>query len=130
MKYTATELKVFEELITAKMEATKEECRDIKAMLKELSDTSTTEDGDSASRITESDTLAVLLCRKETYLDQLKAAFWRTQNGTFGICQASGKLIPKERLYAHLCASMSVSAKDAAKAKEGSSTYKITFTEK
>jgi len=53
--------------------------------------------------------------RDEKYLKQIDEAFERIENGTYGICRITGKLIPKERLMAVPTTTISVEAKNAEK---------------
>ena len=53
--------------------------------------------------------------RDEKYLKQLDDALERIENGTYGICRVTGKLIPKERLMAVPTTTISVEAKNAEK---------------
>jgi DnaK suppressor protein len=49
--------------------------------------------------------------RDEKYLKQIEAALDRVENGTFGICRVTGKLISKERLEAVPTTTISYEAK-------------------
>jgi RNA polymerase-binding protein DksA len=53
--------------------------------------------------------------RDEKYLKQLDDALERIDNGTYGICRVTGKLIAKERLIAVPTTTISVEAKNAEK---------------
>lgn len=53
--------------------------------------------------------------RDEKYLKQIDDALERVENGTYGICRITGKLIPKERLIAVPTTTISVEAKNAEK---------------
>ena len=53
--------------------------------------------------------------RDEKYLKQIDDALERIQNGTYGICRITGKLIQKERLLAVPTTTISVDAKKAEK---------------
>ena len=56
-----------------------------------------------------------LAARQQKFIRDLRAALIRIENGTYGICQATGKLIPKERLRIVPHATMTVEAKEASK---------------
>ena len=56
-----------------------------------------------------------LAARQQKFIRDLRAALIRIENGTYGICQATGKLIPKERLMIVPHATMTVEAKEASK---------------
>jgi RNA polymerase-binding transcription factor DksA len=55
---------------------------------------------------------AILAGRQEKFLRGLKNALIRIENKTYGICRVTGKLIPKERLYAVPHATLSIEAKN------------------
>ncbi len=55
---------------------------------------------------------AILAGRQEKFLRDLKNALIRIENKTYGICRVTGKLIPKERLYAVPHATLSIEAKN------------------
>ena len=112
-------LKEFEALIIAKQEAAKQTCREIKESLAELERSGCADESDMSSAITERDVLLVQLTRQETFLVDLGLAMRRIRAGTYGICQATNKNIPLERLRAHPTASMALSEKEAAKKMEG-----------
>ena len=44
--------------------------------------------------------LSQLALRQERFISQLESALVRIKNSTYGVCIDTGKLIPKERLYA------------------------------
>ncbi|MBK5194922.1 MAG: TraR/DksA C4-type zinc finger protein, partial [Proteiniphilum sp.] len=48
-------------------------------------------------------------------IQNLQAALIRIENGTYGVCRETGKLIPKERLRAVPHATLSIEAKSAKK---------------
>ena len=56
-----------------------------------------------------------LAARQQKFIRDLRAALIRIEIGTYGICQATGKLIPKERLMIVPHATMTVEAKEASK---------------
>ena len=49
--------------------------------------------------------------RQRKFIQHLQAALVRIENKTYGVCRATGKLIPKERLRAVPHATLSVDAK-------------------
>jgi len=53
--------------------------------------------------------------RQMKFIQNLQAALIRIENGTYGICRETGKLIPKERLRAVPHATLSIEAKSAKK---------------
>ncbi|WP_294225865.1 MULTISPECIES: TraR/DksA C4-type zinc finger protein [Chryseobacterium] len=58
---------------------------------------------------------SILAGRQEKFLRDLKNALIRIENKTYGICRVTGKLIPKERLFAVPHATLSIEAKNMQK---------------
>ena len=54
-----------------------------------------------------------MAARQQKFIQSLQAALVRIENKTYGICRATGKLIPKERLRAVPHATLSIEAKQA-----------------
>ena len=105
-RYSADELKEFEELILEKIEKAKSELNYIKSSLNKTSETGignsfgtvkTLEDG---AETAEKESLNQLAARQQKFLNNLEKALIRIKNGTYGICIDSGNLISKERLRA------------------------------
>ncbi|MCS6895140.1 MAG: TraR/DksA family transcriptional regulator [Bacteroidia bacterium] len=102
-RYTAEELAEFKRLILTKLEEAEKEYQRLKESLGEL--VSAAEDqyrtGEyMGSEYSEKVQLERLLQHNLKYIDALKRALIRIENGTYGICKVTGKLIPKERLLA------------------------------
>lgn len=75
------------------------------ARLKEENDAVTTSDDgvdleDEASLETESRTETALLIQQQHELDEVNHALVKIENGTYGVCEASGDIISLERLRA------------------------------
>jgi RNA polymerase-binding transcription factor DksA len=70
------------------------------------------EDG---STTTEKERLSDLVLIKQKHINNLENALIRIKNKVYGICRETGKLIPKERLYAVPHATLSIEAKSARK---------------
>ena len=105
-RYSADELKEFEELILEKIEKAKNELNFIKSSLNKSSETGignsfgtvkTLEDG---AETAEKESLNQLAARQQKFLMNLEKALIRIKNGTYGICVDTGNLISKERLRA------------------------------
>lgn len=102
-RYTAEELAEFKQLIQQKLEEAEKEYSRLKTTLDDL--VSATEDqyrtGEYlGSEYSEKIQLERLLQHTIKYIDALKRALIRIENGTYGICKVTGKLIPRERLLA------------------------------
>ena len=102
-RYSADELKEFEELILEKIEKAKNELNFIKSSLNKSSETGignsfgtvkTLEDG---AETAEKESLNQLAARQQKFLMNLEKALIRIKNGTYGICVDTGNLISKER---------------------------------
>lgn len=116
-RYSDEELQEFKEIILAKLEKAKKEYDNLTASLRnsygnDIADTSPTfkvlEEGASTR---DREDMARLAERQRSFINHLQAALVRIENKTYGICRATGKLIPKERLRAVPHATLSIDAK-------------------
>lgn len=116
-RYSDDELMEFKELILKKMELAKNDYDQLMKVLmnregNSVEDTSPTykvmEEGFSTQSREEISSLAA---RQQKYIKNLQAALARIENKTYGICRATGKLIPKERLRAVPHATLSIEPK-------------------
>lgn len=116
-RYSDEELQEFKELILAKIEKAQREYDTLRASLmnnegNDVADTSPTfkvlEEGaytlgkEEAARLAE---------RQRQFIQKLQAALVRIENKTYGICRATGQLIPKERLRVVPHATLSIDGK-------------------
>lgn len=118
LRYSDEELQEFKELILAKLEKAEREFENLCSSLRNsddngVADTSPTfkalEDGAFTLGREESARLAE---RQRVFINHLKAALVRIENKTYGVCRATGKLIPKERLRAVPHATLSIEGKE------------------
>ncbi|WP_302986068.1 TraR/DksA C4-type zinc finger protein [uncultured Muribaculum sp.] len=116
-RYTDEELQEFKELILAKLEKAQRDYDLLKANVmnndgNDTADTSPTfkvlEEGASTLGKEEAGQLAQ---RQMKFIQHLQAALVRIENKTYGICSATGKLIPKETLRAVPHATLSIDVK-------------------
>ena len=120
-RYSDEELEEFRQIINEKIEKAQAEydslCRPLmNSEGNDVADTSPTfkvlEDGaytlgrEEAARLAE---------RQRVFINKLRAALVRIDNKTYGICRATGKLIPKERLRIVPHATLSVEGKEMQK---------------
>lgn len=117
-KYNETELAEFKEIILRKLEKARE---DLKLLTEAYSnqsehgtnDTSPTfkvlEEGQQVLSKEENSRMAA---RQQRFITNLENALTRIENGTYGICRVTGKLISKERLKAVPHATLSIDAKN------------------
>ena len=117
-RYSDEELQEFKELILAKLEKAR---RDLKMLTDAYTnnnehgtnDTSPTfkvlEEGYQVLSKEENSKLAV---RQQKFITNLENALVRIENGSYGICRATGKLISKERLKSVPHATLCIDAKN------------------
>ena len=116
-RYSDEELEEFKQLINAKIELAQREYQ-------QIMDTLTGKDGngvddtmptykvlEEGSMTQTKEELTNMAARQQKFIQGLKAALVRIENKTYGICRATGKLIPKERLRAVPHATLSIEAK-------------------
>ncbi len=119
-RYSQEELQEFKELILSKIATAEKDLEMLQQAVagneNEAADTAPTfktlEEGSNVLLKEENQKLAA---RQQKFIRDLRAALIRIENGTYGICQATGKLIPKERLMIVPHATMTVEAKEASK---------------
>jgi len=116
-KYTKKELKEFEKIILKKIDNSTKELEYIKESLlrKNVSGTDSTQGAlktleDGADTL-EKESLSQLAGRQQKFINNLQNALIRINNGTYGICKDTGKLINKARLKAVPHATLSIEAK-------------------
>jgi len=116
-KYNRDELEEFREIILRKLEKARADYLLLKQTIanedgNDTMDTSPTfkvlEEGASVLSKEEAGKLAQ---RQLKFIQHLEGALIRIENGTYGICRATGKLIAKERLRAVPHATLSIEAK-------------------
>ena len=116
-RYSDEELQEFKELILQKLAKAQADYELLKASVNntegnDVADTSPTfkvlEEGATTLSKEESGRLAE---RQMKFIQHLQAALVRIENKTYGICRATGKLIPKERLRAVPHATLGIDAK-------------------
>lgn len=116
LRYSDEELQEFKELILTKLEKAQHEyeslCATIRGNEQDTGDTSPTfkvlEEGASTRDREEAVRMAE---RQRSFIKHLQAALVRIDNKTYGICRATGQLIPKERLRAVPHATLSIDQK-------------------
>lgn len=115
--YTAEELQEFKQLILEKLEKARAEYKSLQESLRETTENAA--DGYNISEYgadtQEKEQLELFLMRQAKFIDSLERALIRIENGTYGKCKVTGKLIPKERLRAVPHTEISIEAKLAQK---------------
>ncbi|MGM0648910.1 MAG: TraR/DksA family transcriptional regulator [Bacteroidota bacterium] len=117
-RYSEEELQEFKEIILEKLDKAKRDYEMYKSALNhdgsnDVEDTSPTfkvlEEGATVLSKEEAGRLAQ---RQAKFIQHLNAALVRIENGTYGVCRETGKLIAKERLKAVPHATLSIEAKN------------------
>lgn len=111
--YTKAELEEFRQIINDKLAESRAEQKRLADNLKALSGNSAdsfnfTEFGNESR---EKEQVEILMARQAKFSDKLEKALIRIENGTYGICRVTHKLIPKERLRIVPHATTTVEAK-------------------
>jgi RNA polymerase-binding transcription factor DksA len=117
-RYSDAELVEFKELISEKLENSRNELKYLQEQINrsgDIGDDSDTkfsglEDG---SATMEREYLNQMASRQIQYIQHLEKALVRIENKTYGICRDTGKLISPERLRAVPHATLSIEAKNA-----------------
>lgn len=117
-RYTDEELEEFRQIILEKLEKATREYDNLTQSLKN-SDGNDTADTSPTFKVLEEgaytlgkEETARLAERQRVFINHLRAALVRIDNKTYGICRATGKLIPKERLRAVPHATLCVEEKN------------------
>lgn len=106
LRYSREELIEFEEIIREKLISARKEVAFIKETLSRRNDSGTDTTSSSTKVLedgadtAEKESLNQLASRQLKFIQQLENALIRIRNGSYGVCIATGKLIPKERLRA------------------------------
>lgn len=106
LRYSREDLTEFEQIIRDKLTNAKREVAFIKETLSRRNDSGTDNTASSAKVLedgadtAEKESLNQLASRQLKFIQQLENALIRIRNGSYGVCIASGKLIPRERLRA------------------------------
>ena len=121
-RYSDEELEEFRRIIVDMLEKAKAEYNTLRKVVmhngtNDIEDTTpsfkTVED-DGATQLSREEA-SQLAQRQYKFIQNLEAALVRIENKTYGICRATGKLIPKERLRLVPHATLTVEAKEKMK---------------
>lgn len=118
VRYSDEELEEFRQIILTKLAAATSLYDELVASLRadegnDTADTASTFKAlEEGANTLEREATARLAERQLQFINHLKAALIRIDNKTYGICRASGKLIPKERLRAVPHATLCVEEKN------------------
>lgn len=117
-RYSDSELQEFKELITEKLENSRNELKYLQEQINRSSDIGDDSDTrfsglEDGSATMEREYLNQMASRQLQYIQHLEKALVRIENKTYGICRETGKLISPERLRAVPHATLSIEAKKA-----------------
>lgn len=99
--YSKEELQEFKEIILEKIAEAK---RNLELLNEAVANENLEADAptfkvlEEGSNVMSKEGNAKLAARQQKFIKDLEAALIRIENGTYGICRITGKLIPKERL--------------------------------
>ncbi len=116
-RYSAAELKEFEDIIKGKIEQAERTLEPDRAALMQFTGHGTDDtykappDLEDGAFTLQREELVRRVDRQLTYIAQLKAALGRIHRGDYGVCRVTGKLIPKDRLRVVPHATLTVEAK-------------------
>lgn len=118
-KYNQKELAEFKAIIDIKLEKARKEYDIFKGSISRNDDHGTDDTSptfkvlEEGSEVLSKEENAQLASRQQKFIEHLEHALMRIQNGTYGMCRQTGKLISKERLKAVPHATLSIEAKQA-----------------
>ncbi len=110
-RYTKAELKDFEKIIDQKLEEAINQLEFYLNSVSENADGAKIKGLDDGTGTRERERMITLAGRQRKYIQHLENAKLRIQNGVYGVCRETGKLISKERLKAVPHATLSIAAK-------------------
>ena len=110
--YSQDVLDEFDALISKKLSEAQEEFDALTGRLKELNENASSNMLTDSADAVALEELNLLLSRQRMLIENLTNALVRVRNKTYGICRATGELIPIERLRAVPHATLSVEAKN------------------
>ena len=117
VKYSEEDLQEFKEIINQKIARSEADLALLKAAYKNDADNGTNDTSpsfksfDEGSDVMNKEANVQLAIRQEKFLRDLNNALMRIENGTYGVCRVTGKLIQKERLKLVPHATLSIEAK-------------------
>jgi RNA polymerase-binding transcription factor DksA len=116
-KYSEEDLQEFRAIINKKKARAEEDLQLLKAAYKNDADNGTNDTSssfksfDEGSEVMNKEANVQLAIRQEKFIRDLNNALLRIENGTYGVCRVTGKLIQKERLKIVPHATLSIEAK-------------------
>ena len=117
LKYSEEDLQEFKAIIEKKKARAQEDLALLKAAYKNDANNGTDDTShsfksfDEGSEVMNKEANVQLAIRQEKFIRDLNNALLRIENGTYGVCRVTGKLIQKERLKLVPHATLSIEAK-------------------
>ena len=117
VKYTEEDLQEFKEIIDKKIARAEEDLALLQSSYKNDANNGTDDtlssfkSFDEGSEVMSKEANVQLAIRQEKFIRDLKNALLRIENGTYGVCRVTGKLIQKQRLRLVPHATLSIEAK-------------------
>ena len=117
VKYTEEDLAEFKAIIDKKIARAEEDLALLRSAYKNDANNGTDDtlssfkSFDEGSEVMSKEANVQLAIRQEKFIRDLKNALLRIENGTYGVCRVTGKLIQKERLKLVPHATLSIEAK-------------------
>ena len=117
LKYNEKDLQEFKDIINKKKARAEEDLALLKAAYKNDADNGTNDTSssfksfDEGSEVMNKEKNVQLAIRQEKFIRDLNNALLRIENGTYGVCKSTGKLIQKERLKLVPHTTLSIEAK-------------------
>ena len=117
VRYSDEDLQEFKEIIFKKIARAEEDLALLQSSYKNDANNGTDDTSpsfksfDEGSEVMSKEANVQLAIRQEKFIRDLKNALMRIENGTYGVCRVTGKLIQKERLKLVPHATLSIEAK-------------------
>ncbi len=117
LKYSEQDLQEFKAIIDKKIARAQEDLELLRSSYKNDANNGTDDTSpsfksfDEGSDVMSKEANVQLAIRQEKFIRDLKNALLRIENGTYGICRVTGKLIQKERLKLVPHTTLSIEAK-------------------
>ena len=112
VRYSDEELQEFKELILTRIEEATENYNRLNDVLMVDESNPTFKMMEEGASTQQKEIASQKLQRQLDFIRKLQAALVRIENGTYGICRITGKLIPKERLLAVPHTTLSIEGKE------------------
>ena len=117
VRFSEEDLQEFKEIILKKIARAEEDLALLQSSYKNDANNGTDDTSpsfksfDEGSEVMSKEANVQLAIRQEKFIRDLKNALMRIENGTYGVCRVTGKLIQKERLKLVPHATLSIEAK-------------------